>query len=230
MGVGDTPPEQYAAAALTVFGERLPLAVGLVGWLTGAGIERGLIGPREADRMWPRHVLNCVVIAELMEPDTTVIDVGSGAGLPGLVLAVARPDLRMTLLEPLERRVTFLSEAVADLGLSNVTVVRGRAEEQAGRLSAQLVTARAVAPLDRLARWCLPLTAPGGRLIAMKGSSAQTELETHRTELRKRGGQDVEIIQCGAGVVDEPATVIVVRKDQGAALGGGSRATDKGRR
>ncbi|GAA1677851.1 16S rRNA (guanine(527)-N(7))-methyltransferase RsmG [Fodinicola feengrottensis] len=230
MGADGTPPEENAAAALTLFGERLPLAAQLVRWLTGPGIERGLIGPREADRMWPRHVLNCAVVGELMEPDATVIDVGSGAGLPGLVLAVARPDLRITLLEPLERRVTFLTEAVEDLALHQVTVVRGRAEEQAGRLSARIVTARAVAPLDRLARWCLPLAEPGGLLVAMKGSSAEAEWETHRAAVRKSGGRDGRISRCGAGVVDEPATVIVVRKDEGAALGRGSRAADKGRR
>jgi 16S rRNA (guanine527-N7)-methyltransferase len=225
-----SPSQEFAAVARTVFGARLPLAHELVEWLTGPGIERGLIGPREADRMWPRHVLNCAVVAELMSPDSTVIDVGSGAGLPGLVLAVARPDLQLTLLEPLERRVNFLAEAVEGLKLDNVRVVRGRAEEQTGKLSAQLVTARAVAPLDKLARWCLPLVQPGGELLAMKGSSAEAELETHREAIRKRGGQESWTARCGVGVVDEPATVVVVRKNQGAQPGRGSRATSKGRR
>ncbi|WP_163512661.1 16S rRNA (guanine(527)-N(7))-methyltransferase RsmG [Fodinicola acaciae] len=228
--MGHAPPDEFAAAAHTVFGGRLPLAQELVGWLVGPGIERGLIGPREAERIWPRHVLNCAVVAELLAADSTVIDVGSGAGLPGLVLAVARADLRVTLLEPLERRVTFLIEAVDGLGLDNVRVVRGRAEEQAGKLSADVVTARAVAPLDKLARWCLPLVRPGGELLAMKGSSAEVELETHRAAIQKRGGGETRTVRCGAGVVDEPATVVVVRKNQGAPSGRGNRMTNKGRR
>jgi 16S rRNA (guanine527-N7)-methyltransferase len=224
-----SPSQEFAAAARTVFGARLPLAQELVDWLIGPGIERGLIGPREADRMWPRHVLNCAVVGELMSADSTVIDVGSGAGLPGLVLAVARPDLKLTLLEPLERRVTFLTEAVEGLKLDNVRVVRGRAEEQAGKLSAQLVTARAVAPLDKLARWCLPLVRPGGELLAMKGSSAEAELETHRAAISRRGGGESRTVRCGVGVVDEPATVVVVRKNQDASPGRGNRVTSKGR-
>src|SRR5919198_6221741 len=143
--------------AREVFGDALPMAEGYATLLAGAGVERGLIGPREADRLWDRHLLNCAAVAEIIMPDAEVIDLGSGAGLPGIVLGIIRPDLSITLLEPLLRRVNFLSECVAELGLQNVTVRRARAEEVAGSLSGDVVTARAVAPLDRLLRWGLPL-------------------------------------------------------------------------
>jgi 16S rRNA (guanine527-N7)-methyltransferase len=151
----------------------------------------------------------------------SVIDVGSGAGLPGLVLGIARPDLRITLLEPLARRVTFLEEVVAELGLTGVAVVRGRAEESVGRLAADVVTARAVAPLDRLAGWCLPLVAPGGRLLAMKGSSAADEVARYAPAIRRLGGGPARIVECGKGVVDPPTTVVEVPLVGTPARGGG---------
>jgi 16S rRNA (guanine527-N7)-methyltransferase len=203
-------PAGLAAVASRVFGDRLPLAARYAEILAGAGVERGLIGPREAPRLWDRHLLNCAVSAELLPHGTPVCDVGSGAGLPGIVLAVARPDLQITLLEPLARRATFLGEVVGELELTGVTVVRGRAEEYAGRLRFPAVTARAVAPLDRLARWCLPLLEPGGRLLALKGSSAAEELEQHRVELGRLGGTDAEVVTCGVGVVEQPTTVVTV--------------------
>jgi 16S rRNA (guanine527-N7)-methyltransferase len=203
-------PAGLAAVSSRVFGDRLDLAERYAAILAGAGVQRGLIGPREAPRLWDRHLLNCAVVGELIEPGTRVLDVGSGAGLPGIVLAVARPDLELTLLEPLARRATFLDEVVRELGLSTVTVVRGRAEEQASRLRFPVVTARAVAPLDRLARWCLPLLEPGGRLLALKGASAAEELGEHVTEVARLGGRDAAVLVCGTGVVEQPTTIVSV--------------------
>ena len=174
--------------------------------LATAGVERGLIGPREAPRLWERHLVNCAVVAEpggLVPAGADVIDVGSGAGLPGLVWALVRPDLRVTLLEPLLRRATFLTEAVVALGLTNVQVERGRAEEC--RLRAGVVTARAVAPLDRLLRWCLPLVRPGGALLALKGSSVADEIAALPAQQAAR----IEIVPCGPQ--EQPTTVAVVR-------------------
>lgn len=174
------------------------------------GVERGLIGPREAPRLWERHILNCVVVVDpalgLVAPDASVIDVGSGAGLPGLVWAIARPDLRMTLLEPLLRRSTFLEEAVARLGLTNVTVLRGRAEEV--KVRADVVTARAVAPMERLLGWVAGLVAPGGEVLALKGDSAASEIDGARAA---GFAGDYEIVKCGEGVIDPLTTVVRVR-------------------
>lgn len=153
--------------------------------LADRGISWGLIGPREADRLWDRHVLNSVAMADLIADGVSVVDVGSGAGLPGIPLAIRRPDLEVTLLEPLLRRANFLTEAVADLGLDGrVRVVRARAEDHDGRYD--VVTARAVAPLPRLLTWCLPLLGPAGELLALKGSSAASEIDQSRQLLTKR--------------------------------------------
>ena len=177
-----------------------------VQWLTTAGIERGLIGPREADRMWERHIANCAAVAELIPSDDDVFDVGSGAGLPGLVLAIVRPDLRMTVIEPLQRRCDFLTEVVADLNLP-VRVLRGRAQDFKGE-SAKTVTSRAVAPLGKLLTWCAPLTKPGGQVLAMKGSSAEREISQAHQEL---AGRQAEILECGQGFVVPATTVVRVR-------------------
>jgi 16S rRNA (guanine527-N7)-methyltransferase len=201
-------PAGLAASAATVFGDRLPLAVRYASLLATDGVERGLIGPREAPRLWERHLINCAVIGELIPPGCAVIDVGSGAGLPGLALAIARPDLHVTLVEPLLRRSVFLTEAVSSLGLSTVEVVRARAEDLT--LSAPVVTARAVAPLDRLVRWCMPLVAPGGRLLAMKGSSAESEVLEHGAALRRAGGGPARMFECGKGVADPPTVVVEI--------------------
>lgn len=159
----ELPPAPEAARA--VFGERLADAVRYAELLADAGVRRGLIGPREVPRLWERHLLNCAVLSDVVPEGVSVCDVGSGAGLPGIPLALTRPDLRITLLEPLLRRTIFLQEAVEELGLGNVTVARGRAEEVAGRLTpVDVVTARAVAPLDRLAGWGLPLLRPYGKM------------------------------------------------------------------
>ncbi|WP_244876005.1 16S rRNA (guanine(527)-N(7))-methyltransferase RsmG [Winogradskya consettensis] len=205
------------AAAERVFGERLELAGRFAELLVTEGVVRGLIGPREAPRVWERHLINCGVMSEMIPVGASVIDVGSGAGLPGIVLAVARPDLTITLVEPLARRTAFLSEAVTALGLdSTVTVLRGRAEDVAGGppAPADVVTARAVAPLDRLAGWCLPLAALGGRLLALKGASAEEEIAEHRDEIARLGGGDPTVRLCGAGLIDPPATVVEIVRER----------------
>lgn len=197
-----------SVAASAVFGNTVDAAHAFVGHLATSGIERGLLGPREIPRLWGRHVLNCAVIAELMEPGSTVVDVGSGAGLPGLAVAIARPDLQLHLVEPLERRVTWLNEVVDDLRLTNVTVHRARAEEMIGRVSGQYVTARAVAALSTLAGWTLPLAAPGGQVLAIKGRSAEEEFEKARKPIRKLGGGAPEIVMAGTTILEVPTTVV----------------------
>lgn len=200
------------AAAQAVFGDRYPLAERYVGLLAGPGVGRGLIGPREADRLWDRHLLNSAVLGELVPDGCRVLDVGSGAGLPGIPLALARPDLAIVLLDPMARRVTWLREVVAELGLA-VSVHRGRAEDPRVReeLGGQdVVTARAVAPLGRLVGWSLPLVAPGGRLLAVKGATAGEEVARDAVAVRAAGGGPVEVVQCGGTIVQPPTTVIVV--------------------
>jgi 16S rRNA (guanine527-N7)-methyltransferase len=212
--VEPAPPPELHSAAARCFGDRLELAVRYAEVLMTDGVVRGLVGPRESSRIWDRHLLNCAVVAELIGPGARVIDVGSGAGLPGIVLALARPELRIVLIEPLARRATFLDEVVAKLGLENTTVVRARAEECVPRRGrprvepADVVTARAVAPLDRLAAWCLPLVAPGGRLLALKGESAAEEVETHRAAITRAGGAAPVVRQCGVGIIN-PSTIVV---------------------
>ncbi len=208
-----TTTGEEPALAADIFGELLPQARAYADLLAGAGVQRGLIGPREADRLWGRHLLNCAVVGDLIHPAASVLDVGSGAGLPGIPLALARPDVSVTLLEPMARRVAFLTEVVSDLGLANVVIVRGRAEDGAVRRllgTSQVVTARAVAGLDRLAGWCLPLLAPTGELLALKGASAQAELDAARVALRAVGAASAEVVRCGVGVLPTPTTVVRV--------------------
>jgi 16S rRNA (guanine527-N7)-methyltransferase len=184
--------------------------------LADVGVTRGLIGPREVPRLWDRHLLNCAVVADpalgLLVAGQRVADVGSGAGLPGLVWAIVRPDVHVILIEPLLRRSTFLAEAIDALGLqSNAQVLRGRAEDVPRDPSwhpVEVVTARAVAPLERLIGWTAPLLAPGGRLLALKGSSAETELADGAGAARTAGLTDMQVIVVGAGVVD-PATRVI---------------------
>jgi 16S rRNA (guanine527-N7)-methyltransferase len=203
------------AEAAGLFRERLPAMVRYAELLAGPGVERGLIGPREVERLWERHLLNCGAVAELIPADSDVVDVGSGGGLPGLVLAIARPDLTMILLEPLLRRTVFLSECVEELGLRNVEVRRGRAEDWAGgKLAAEVVTARAVAPLERLIGWCLPLLAPEGRMLALKGEAAAAELEAVAPSLGPLGAVDWAVVDVGASLGE--AATRVVRIDMGA--------------
>lgn len=176
--------------------------------LANDGVERGLIGPRETDRLWDRHLLNCAVVAPAVPPGATLADVGSGAGLPGLVLAIARPDLSVRLVEPLLRRATFLSEAAATLDLTNVEIVRARAEDLSGRWTVDVVTARAVAPLDRLVRWCLPLVRPGGEVLALKGDRAQEELAATQADLARVGVVSASVELFGEGLLDPPTRVV----------------------
>lgn len=190
--------------------DRGALAERFAGWLADAGVVRGLIGPREAPRLWERHLLNCAVLEEAVPQGATVCDVGSGAGLPGLVLAIARPDLRVDLVEPLLRRTTFLEEVVADLGLTGVRVVRTRAEVLHGERRYDVVTSRAVAPLARLLGWCMPLVAPEGAMVAMKGSSAGEEIEGAAPVLRRLGCAAPELLDLGVGVVDPPTSAVRV--------------------
>ncbi|MEU4442611.1 16S rRNA (guanine(527)-N(7))-methyltransferase RsmG [Actinosynnema sp. NPDC050801] len=217
--------------AKRVFGDHYDKAVAFTALLTEHGVERGLIGPREVERLWERHILNSAVVAELLPEGARVVDVGSGAGLPGIPLAIARPDLDLTLLEPMARRVAWLTECVEALDLK-VTVVRGRAEE--GPVLDQLsdsdvVTARAVAPLERLTRWCLPLLRPGGRLVALKGESAAEELERDAEAVRRAGGIRPRVITCGGEVLELPTTVVLVERDEQASRREGGRRRRKDR-
>ncbi len=204
------PPE----AAVALFGPALPLIRRYGALLAGPGVERGLIGPREVDRLWERHLMNCAAVAEVIPEGSHVVDVGSGAGLPGIVLAATRDDLRVTLLEPLLRRTVFLDECLDALELDNAEVLRGRAEEWAGRMGADVVTARAVAPMERLVGWCLPLLRRGGRMLALKGDSAVEELDSVEPTLSKLGASSWGVVDVGEQLGN--AATRVIRIDLGA--------------
>lgn len=197
-------------AAEQVFGDRLSLAQRYVEHLATSGIERGLIGPREVPRLWARHVLNCAVVQEHIAENASVADVGSGAGLPGLCLAIARPDLKLTLIEPLERRVIWLTEVVEDLGLDNVTILRSRAEQAVGQVDADYVTARAVSALVGLLDITMPILRGTGQLLALKGRSAAEEITKAKKKLNKYGARETEIILAGENLLEEPTTVVRV--------------------
>jgi 16S rRNA (guanine527-N7)-methyltransferase len=194
-----------------VFGERLGLAVRFAEMLADTGVSHGLIGPREVPRLWERHVLNCAVIQDAFPVGSRLVDVGSGAGLPGVALSIARPDLEVHLVEPMLRRTQWLEDVVEELDVGTVTVHRGRAEELAGSLSAPFVTARAVARLDKLARWCVPLLERGGTLVAMKGRSAREELEEDRGALDRLGLVDAVVVEHGGGLLDDPVLTVDLR-------------------
>ena len=213
----ETPPVPETARG--VFASRLDLATAYADLLATDGVTRGLIGPREAPRIWDRHLLNCAVLTDVLPEDADVCDIGSGAGLPGLVLAIRRPDLRVTLVEPLLRRTTFLSEVVERLGLDNVEVRRGRAEELHGSAEFSVVTSRAVAPLPRLLVWSMPLVRQGGALVAMKGSSAADEVAAARSDLESCGGRLGRGGHGGRGVIDPPTTVVRVEAGRPSRLG-----------
>ncbi|KGM12262.1 16S rRNA (guanine(527)-N(7))-methyltransferase RsmG [Cellulomonas carbonis] len=176
--------------------------------LAEEGVLRGLIGPREVPRLWERHILNCAAVAQLMPDAGTVVDLGSGAGLPGIVLAAMRPDLDVVLLEPMERRTAWLEEVRSSVGLDHVRVRRGRAEDMVGQLSADAVTARAVASMDRLVPWAMPLLKQGGVLLAMKGDRGPAELEEARAVIDSWGGGAGEVVTVGT-VPDVEATTVV---------------------
>jgi 16S rRNA (guanine527-N7)-methyltransferase len=199
------------AGAASVFGDVLDQARRYAELLATDGVTRGLIGPRETDRLWDRHLLNCAVVTELLPESGQLVDIGSGAGLPGIVIAMLRPSLQVTLLEPLLRRTLFLEECVAELGLANATVLRARAEDKhiAG-LVADIATARAVAPLDRLVGWAAGLLRPGGQLLAIKGQSAEAELAAAKPVLSRLGVRSTEVLQAGDGRVVSATTVVRV--------------------
>lgn len=202
------PDAGIAAAAAEMFGASLPAAQRYAELLTGDGVERGIVGPAEAERIWDRHLLNCGAIARLIPAKSMLVDLGSGAGLPGIVLAILLPGARVSLLEPLARRAEFLRECVADLGLANTQVLRGRAEDLAGQVLADVVTARAVAPLDKLAGLCVGLARPGGRVLAIKGASADAELVKARPVLARLGVTDARVVQASSAGVGATATVV----------------------
>jgi 16S rRNA (guanine527-N7)-methyltransferase len=180
------------------------------GVLATDGVQRGLIGPRETPRLWDRHLLNCAVVTELLPESGELVDIGSGAGLPGVVFAMLRPGIRVVLLEPMLRRSTFLEECVARLDLPNAAVVRGRAEDMTGVIKADIATARAVAPLDRLAGWAAGLLRPGGEILAIKGQSAEQELAAARPALSRLRVRSAEVLRVGQGRVESATTVVRV--------------------
>jgi len=215
----DSPAERAASEAPTPpavvserFGDFESLLIRYAQWLADAGMVRGLIGPREVPRLWDRHILNSIAMAELLPTGTRLVDIGTGAGLPGLALACVRPDLHVDLVESLQRRTDFLSEVVADLELGErVRVMRGRAEDTAvveAVGSSPFATARAVAPLDKLVRWAFPLLERGGSLLAMKGSTAEAELAEHKAFMYRMHAEVRGVVECGVGLV-EPTTRVV---------------------
>ena len=211
------PDGAVAEAAAALFGPRVAIAHRYAEMLAGAGVERGLLGPREVERLWDRHLLNSAAVSELLDPGDRVVDVGSGAGLPGIPLAIARPDLRIVLLEPMLRRTDFLSEVVAELELpsAQVRVVRGRAEEPAIREEigeSDAAVSRAVAALDKLTKWCMPLLRTGGRMVAIKGEHAPDEVQQHRRVMEAAGAVDVRVVTCGANYLRPPVTVVLARR------------------
>ncbi len=213
---GDDHPvriEDEPAAAAVVFGDRLELAQRYVAALASGGVLRGLIGPREPARLWTRHLLNSAVTQRLIPPGSAVVDVGSGAGLPGIPLAIARPDLSVALVEPLERRTAFLLEIVEQLGLANCRVLRGRADEVVGECGhADVVTSRAVAPLLKLAGWCAPLLRIGGDMLALKGSSASEEIARDGAGVASAGIVDLAVVSVGDDLLDPPTLVVRGRR------------------
>lgn len=195
------PPATPELARRVFSSQRLPLVEAYAASLADAGVVRGLIGPREVPRLWERHLLNCAVLASEIGDGATVCDIGSGAGLPGLVLALHRPDLQVTLVEPLLRRTTYLNEVVDELDLDNVEVIRGRADSLHGSRTFDVVTSRAVAPLDRLLTWSMPLVHADGVMLAMKGSSLGEEIEAARSVLDGFGCSEPEQLELGAGII-----------------------------
>jgi 16S rRNA (guanine527-N7)-methyltransferase len=213
---------------VAVFGDRLERAARYVALLADTGVSHGLIGPREVPRLWERHLLNCALLTELLPEGASVVDLGAGAGLPGITLSIRRPDLTVTLVEPLLRRVTWLQHAVDQLALPTVQIRRARAEELAGALHAPYVTARAVASLDRLVRWGAPLLAPGGSILAIKGRTAPEELDEHE-ELLARWGIVGDVVRLGAEVVAEPTVVVRLVVPDPARVDGATRRKGSGR-
>lgn len=202
----NAPP--MPAIAREVFGGAAGQAERYAQLLAGVGVVRGVVGPNEVPRVWERHLLNSAVVAELVPHGCSLVDLGSGAGLPGIVLAMLLPDSEVVLLEPMQRRATFLEECVTELGLGNARVVRARAEQMAGQLAVDVVTARAVAPLDRLAALAVGLLKPGGIVLAVKGAKASAEIRDAKAALDRLGLWDAKVLVVGSGKVDPAATVV----------------------
>ena len=199
--------EAEPAAAAALFGGQIEVARSFTNELARRGEELGLIGPLELPRLWTRHILNSALLAPLLEARGRVADVGSGAGLPGLVLAIARPDVEFVLIEPMERRTDWLRAESDRLGLQNVTVLRGRAEDVADDVVVDQVTARAVSALSKLIPLTVPLVRSGGQLILMKGARVDEEIEKARKVILRKRLSDVEVLELGEGVVDETTRV-----------------------
>ena len=199
-------------AAEAIFGPQIKLARAYANKLAQDSDELGLLGPRELDKIWSRHILNSAVVAELVKPGELVADVGSGAGLPGIPMAIAAPDTDFVLIEPMDRRASWLQEVVNELDLQNVEVVRARAEEVEGG-QFEVVTARAVAALDKLLRLCVPLLKPAGRVIALKGSKAPEEILEAKKFQKKFKIESFEIVVCGEKFLAEPTSVVETRLD-----------------
>ena len=202
--------EAEPAVAAEVFGDRIELARAFTDDLIRRGEELGLIGPLELPRIWTRHVVNCAVVAPLLRPGL-VGDIGSGAGLPGIVLAIARPDVSFVLVEPMERRVAWLDEQVSLLGLTNVSVVRARAEEFRPEPKLDQVTARAVSAFSKLIPMCAPLLRPGGEMVLMKGAGAAGEITAAEKAIRKYKLRDVTVVELGADIGVDITRVITAR-------------------
>lgn len=203
---------QERAAAEKLFGDRLSLAEKFVDHLCSTGVEHGLLGPREVPRMWSRHVLNCAVLAPELPAGGEVADVGSGAGLPGIALAIARPDVDFILIEPMERRVQWMDTVAKDLGLENVRLIRARAEEAMDEVMADVVTARAVSALKKLIPMTVSLLADEGELLLLKGRSAEAEIDAASQAISKNKLQKPEVLQLGEGLLEEPTTVVRCRR------------------
>jgi len=199
-------PELEPIQAAAVFGDRIDLARGYAAALVRDSDLLGLLGPREMPRLWSRHILNSAVVAELVAPGKTVCDIGSGAGLPGIPMAIVLPETRFTLIEPMERRSDWLISVVEELGLKNVEVLRARAEEVGEAFD--IATARAVSALPKLLRLCVPLVRHGGEILALKGSKASEEIEDAKRIQKKMGISSFEIVHAGAGLLTEPTLVV----------------------
>ena len=197
------------------FGAAWPAVERFASLLREHGEVRGLLGPREQSRLWERHLLNSAAVVQYLPAEGTIVDVGSGAGLPGVVIAAMRPQADVVLMEPMERRTLWLDEVVTELGLENVRVLRGRAEEYDGAIEADAVTARAVAAMDKLVRWCLPLVRPGGVLVALKGRSVAQELEKAKYVIRRVGGEPAEVLEAPTVPGVESTTVVRVMRKTG---------------
>ena len=204
--------EAEPEAAKAIFGSQIELAGGYAQVLANDSDELGLLGPRELDKIWSRHILNSAVVAEMVGQGELVADVGSGAGLPGIPMAIAAPETNFVLIEPMDRRASWLQGVARELGLENVQVVRARAEEVEGG-QFDVVTARAVAALDKLLRLCVPLLKPGGRVIALKGSKAPEEIEAARKLQKKLKIESFEIVICGEKFLSEPTSVVKTKLD-----------------